>query len=241
MKKISIIIPAYNEESNIGQLLHRIGMVDLSSIYFEKEVIVVDDGSTDNTYEIASLIDGVTVIHQNNQGKGAAVQNGVSLATGDYVLVQDGDLEYCPDDYIPMLTALSDSRNDIVVYGSRIKGVIKDMGWSFFPGRKSNQEFGPWLAGVILSFTCFMLYGKWISDTLTGYKIYPLWIIRRLKIKTAGFEADHEITAKLIKNKIEIREVPIQYSPRSIKEGKKIRAVDGLIAMWTFLRFRFFN
>lgn len=238
MKKLSIVIPAYNEEKFIGELLKIIDGVDIESIGFEKEVVVVNDGSADNTAEIVSQFKNVTLINQENQGKGSAVQNGIRSATGDYVLVQDADLEYFPSDYIPMLKALKEDKGN-VIYGSRVLGQIEKTGKGLFPGRHESQSFGPWLAGVLLTIWAFLLYGKWITDTLTAYKIYPMEAMRKFTIKTKGFETDHEITSKLIRGGYRIHEVPIKYDPRSAEEGKKIQAIDGFIAVWTFLRFRF--
>lgn len=238
MKTVSIVIPAYNEEAFIGELLHRIFRVPLHRIGFSPEVIVVDDGSTDGTGECVQSFATVRLIRQTNQGKGAAVQRGIEVATGDYVLVQDADLEYDPDDYPALLLALA-GRDDVAVYGSRILGQMKLRGFCWpFPGRHPSQGLGPWVMNMILAVWTWMLYGRWISDMLTGYKVYPLHILRQLSIRTSGFETDHELSAKLLGRKIEIIEVPISYYPRSIAEGKKIRAKDGLIALFTILRFR---
>lgn len=240
MRKLSIVVPAFNEEKFIGILLDKIAQVDTSVVNFEKEVIVVDDGSTDRTVEIVQQYPEVKLLIQPvNQGKGAAVQRGVRECTGDYILVQDADLEYCPSDYIPMLAALEGS-SDRVVYGSRTLGQVKEYGLfgSGF-GRHREQGIGPWFAGVLLTGWTLLLYGRFITDTLTAYKLYPADILKQLQVVTKGFETDHEITAKLVRRGLEIVEVPIQYEPRSLEEGKKIRARDGIIAVWTLFRFRF--
>lgn len=237
MRKVSIVVPAFNEERTIGLLLERIRAVPTERLGFEKEVVVVDDGSSDRTFEIASACAGVRCLRQANQGKGRAVQRGVREATGDFVLVQDADLEYEPMDYLPMLEALGGS-DDAAVYGSRTLGVLRRRGWGLLPGRHERQGLGPWLAGALLTLWTFLLYGRWITDTLTAYKLYPAAALRRFTIRTHGFETDHEITAKLIRSGIPIREVPVGYEPRTAAEGKKIRARDGLIAVWTLLRNR---
>ena len=190
----------------------------------------MDDGSQDRTYSVANeqakSIPSVRVIRQTpNQGKGSAVQRGISEAAGDFVIVQDADLEYDPADYLPMLDALRNHSEGACIYGSRM--------------RHPQQAFGPWLAGAILTLWTFLLYGKWVSDTLTAYKIYPTSVLRTLHVKTKGFETDHELTAKLIRAGLSIIEVPIHYYPRSIGEGKKIGPRDGFKAVWTLLRFRF--
>ena len=241
MKKLSIIIPAFNEENYISKLLENVHSVDTEKVGFNKEIIVVDDGSTDQTLKLAwkaaSEFPDISVIHQENQGKGKAVQTGIKEAKGDFVLVQDADLEYDPKDYVAMLKCLEDSGTSI--YGSRILGQIHYFNRRFpFIGRHPEQGIGPWMAGALLTLCVIILYGRWITDTLTAYKIYPIHVIRKMDIITHGFETDHEITAKLIKNGIQILEVPIHYHPRSIKEGKKIRMRDAFLALWTFLRFR---
>jgi dolichol-phosphate mannosyltransferase len=237
MQKLSIVIPAYNEELFIGTLLETILAIDTESLGFEKEIIVVNDGSKDGTADAVRRFSSVTLIDQQNQGKGAAVQRGISEATGDFILVQDADLEYEPADYLPMLEAIRAGAP--CVYGSRTLGQLRASGWTATPGRHPKQGLGPWLAGGILSMFTFLLYGVWISDTLTAYKLYPRSVFSWMKIKTHGFETDHEITAKLIRAGIKIKEVPISYRPRSVEEGKKIQASDGVVAVWTLLRFRY--
>jgi dolichol-phosphate mannosyltransferase len=241
MKTLSIIIPAYNEELFIGNLLSIILKVPTENLGFKKEIIVVDDGSSDNTAQVVKQYSGIQLIQQENQGKGAAVQNGITNCTGEYVLVQDADLEYDPYDYLPMLTKLIDHPNS-AIYGSRILGQIRENGYSkIFLGKHQEQGVGQWLAGVVLSIWTAILYQIWITDTLTAYKIYPKNFLNQIKVKTKGFETDHELTSKLTKDKIHILEVPIHYKPRSMEEGKKIRMQDGFIALWVLLRFRFLH
>jgi glycosyltransferase involved in cell wall biosynthesis len=242
MPVLSIVIPAYNEGAFIGSLIERILAVPVESAGFEKELIVVDDGSKDNTGEIAR---GFAREHPQvrcftqvpNQGKGKAVRRGIREASGDYILIQDADLEYEPKDYLALLKGLSRGE---VVYGSRTMGQrTRQKGWSFFPGKHPRQKVGPWFAGVLLTLWTGVVYGRWITDTLTAYKLYPAPAVKKMEIRTSGFETDHEITAKLIRRGLRIVEVPIEYYPRSAEEGKKIKPRDGLIAVWTLLRFRF--
>jgi dolichol-phosphate mannosyltransferase len=240
MKLVSIVIPAYNEAAFVGEVLRAIAQVDTRALGFEKEVLVVNDGSTDSTEAIARSFetDGVKCFTQvPNQGKGRAVQRGIRESSGDYILVQDADLEYDPADYLPMLAALQTGAD--FVYGSRVMGQIRASGWSLTPGKHPSQGLGPWVAGVVLSLWTLLLYGRWISDTLTAYKLYPAAVLKGMKLETRGFETDHEITAKLIRGGFRIAEVPISYRPRSLAEGKKIKPRDGLIAVWTLLEFRF--
>jgi dolichol-phosphate mannosyltransferase len=242
MPVLSIVIPAYNEGEFIGKLIERILAVPVDRLGFEKEIIVVDDGSKDNTGEIAR---GFARTHKHvrcftqipNQGKGKAVRRGIKEATGDYILIQDADLEYEPNDYLLLLEGLS--RGD-VVYGSRTLGErARRPGWTPFPGKHPQQGVGPWFAGVLLTLWTALVYGRWITDTLTAYKLYPAQVVKKMELRTSGFETDHEITAKLIRRRLRIVEVPIEYYPRSAEEGKKIKPSDGLIAVWTLLRFRF--
>lgn len=238
MKKLTVVIPAYNEARFIGALLSRIAQVPLESAGFQREVIVVDDGSTDDTARIVKGFPQVKLIQQANQGKGAAVQRGIREATGDFVLVQDADLEYDPDDYPVLLRGLGDQER-VAAYGSRPLGVIRAAGWRLpFPGKHPKQGLGPWGMNLILACLAFALCGSWISDNLTGYKLYPLAELRRLRIRTRGFETDHELTIKLLRLGVKIVEVPIRYTPRSKAEGKKIRASDAPKAIWTMIRFR---
>jgi dolichol-phosphate mannosyltransferase len=238
MPTLSIVIPAYNEEAFIGTLLEKILTVPTESMGFSKEIVVVNDGSKDRTEEVVRRFKSVRCFTQvPNQGKGAAVQRGIREATGDYILIQDADLEYDPSDYLTLLGALS--RGD-VVYGSRTLGQRRlQPGFTIFPGKHPEQGVGPWVAGVALTLWTFLMYGRWITDTLTAYKLYPAGPVKSMKLQTRGFETDHEITARLIRSGHKIVEVPIEYCPRSKEEGKKIKPSDGLIAVWTLLRFRF--
>jgi glycosyltransferase involved in cell wall biosynthesis len=238
MPVLSIVIPAFNEAQFIGALLKRVLAVPTESLGFSKEIIVVDDGSKDDTGKIAIGFPGVKVLIQvPNQGKGRAVQRGIRESTGDYVLVQDADLEYDPGDYMQLIAALAPGVNS--VYGSRTLGQRRRSGFAIFPGRHPEQRVGPWLAGEVLTLWTWILYGQWITDTLTAYKLYTAAVVKNMRVRTSGFETDHEITAKLIRGGNRIVEVPIAYHPRSVEAGKKIRPRDGLIAVWTLLRFRF--
>jgi len=238
MPVLSIVIPAYNEGAFIGTLLERILAVPVEKLGFQKEIIVVNDGSKDNTEAVARGFAEVRCFTQvPNQGKGKAVQRGIREASGDYILIQDADLEYDPDDYLKLLEGLKTAD---VVYGSRTRGQRQDQSrWTLFPGNHPQQGTGPWLAGVLLTLWTGLVYFRWITDTLTAYKLYPAAAVKKMKLRTSGFETDHEITAKLVRQGLRIVEVPIRYYPRSREEGKKIKASDGLIAVWTLLRFRF--
>jgi dolichol-phosphate mannosyltransferase len=225
---LSIVIPAYNEEAFIGTLLQRICAVDLASIGVRSEIIVVDDGSRDRTPEIAGGFPGVTLHRMPvNGGKGRAVRAGIEMATGDFLIIQDADLEYDPNDYVVMLRAILDGRGE-VVYGSRYMG----------RGRYPGQSLTAYLGGRSLSLVALLTTGTYLTDTVTALKLFPRTLIAGLRLETAGFELDHEITARILARGYRIVEVPIAYSPRSKAEGKKIGFRDWLIGMRTFWRYR---
>jgi len=225
---LSIVIPAYNEERFLGMLLGQIAAVDLARLGVDKEIIVVDDCSRDRTAAIAAETPGVR-LHRLpvNRGKGGAVRAGLELATGDYVIIQDADLEYDPDDYLTMMQAILDRRGD-VVYGSRYLS----------RGRYAGQSWTAYLGGRSLSLVCRLCTGTSLTDTVTALKLFPRALLTTLHLTTSGFELDHEITAKVLARGLRIVEVPVRYYPRSREEGKKIGARDWFIGTRTFVRFR---
>ena len=222
------MIPAFNEERFIATLLERIHRVDLTPFGLAKDVIVVDDGSTDRTPELAAGFPAVRLIRMPvNGGKGRAVRAGIAVAQGDYIIIQDADLEYDPQDYVPMIRALLDKQGD-VIYGSRYLG----------RGRHANQSWSAYAGGRSLSLAALSLTGTYLTDTVTAYKLFRRSDVTSLDLKTSGFELDHEITARLLARGLRIVEVPISYSPRSRAEGKKIGLRDWFKAVRTFWRFR---
>jgi len=228
MTTLSIVIPAYNEDQFIGTLLEQIQAVDLLPLGVSKEVIVVDDCSTDRTSAIVAGVPGVRLHRQPvNGGKGKAVRQGIAMATGDVLIIQDADLEYDPNDYVPMLRALLDGRGN-VVYGSRYLG----------RGRHPNQSWTAYLGGRSLSIAAWLATGRFLTDTVTAYKLFHRSDLAALDLQTSGFELDHEITARMLARGLTIVEVPIRYAPRSREEGKKIGARDWFVALRTFYRFR---
>jgi dolichol-phosphate mannosyltransferase len=227
-KVLSIIIPAYNEERFVGTLLEQIRAVDLEPLGVSKQVIVVDDHSNDRTSEIVGKFPEVRLERlPRNGGKGHAVRKGMSLATGDYLIIQDADLEYDPRDYVPIVRALLEGRGD-VIYGSRYMN----------GGRHEGQSLAAYLGGRSLSLIGYLCTGTWLTDTVTALKLFPRDLLPSLQLRTSGFELDHEITAKVLAKGLRITEVPVSYHPRTREEGKKIGARDWFIAARTFFRFR---
>ncbi len=230
IKKISIVIPAFNEEKTIESILDRLESVDFGDI--QKEIIIVDDGSKDGTALILKKYqDKYKVIrHQINSGKGAAVRAGFKEASGDFIVVQDADLEYDPKDIKRMVDYAREKKAD-VVYGSRRLGDLKTKnlkaGWFYH------------LGGRFLTIFTNLLYGIKITDEPTCYKMISRDVLKKINLRSTGFEFCPEITAKIARQRIPIYEIPISYIPRSKKEGKKIKFKDGLIAIWTLIRYRF--
>ena len=225
---LSVVIPAYNEERFIATLIEQVVAVDFGPLGIAKDIIVVDDCSRDRTAAIVAGFSGVR-LHRlpENRGKGAAVRAGLELATGDYVIIQDADLEYDPRDYVAMMQAVLDNRGD-VVYGSRYLA----------RRRHAGQSWLAYAGGRSLSLVCRLATGVYLTDTVTALKLFPRSLLADLDLRTSGFELDHEITAKVIARGHRIVEVPVSYAPRSREEGKKIGARDWFVAVRTYARFR---
>jgi len=231
--RLSIIIPVFNEEKTIGQILSKVKFAKLPSGYI-KEIIVVDDASSDLTSDILKKIKGIKVIRQGeNGGKGTAVRTGILASTGEIILIQDADLEYDPDDYIKLIEPIIKGKAE-VVYGSRL---------SNYPlkifGKKKTPLVTHYLGNRLLTYVTSLLYGNEISDMETCYKVFKKEVIKGMKINAKRFEFEPEITAKIMKKGIKIFEVPIKVKPRGYEEGKKITWRDGFIALWTLIKYRF--
>ncbi|MDP3765449.1 MAG: glycosyltransferase family 2 protein [Nanoarchaeota archaeon] len=229
MKKLSIIIPVYNEEKTISEIIRRVKNARLKGI--EKEIVIVDDASTDGTKEILNGIkdNSIKIIyHKKNMGKGFAIRTALNYATGNIILIQDADLEYNPEEYPKLLEPIIEGKAT-VVYGSRQLG-------------KKHSKYARlayYIAGLSLTALSNILYGINITDEPCGYKVFSSDVIKGINLKCKRFEFCPEITAKISKKGIKIYEVPSSYSPRSRKEGKKIKFSDWLEAVYTLVKYRF--
>jgi glycosyltransferase involved in cell wall biosynthesis len=227
--KVSVIVPVYNEFRTLGRVLERVLQAPLPE-GCSKEIIVIDDGSTDGTGQILRehADAGIVLAHQSarNLGKGAAIRAGIALASGDVVVIQDGDLEYDPNDYARLLGPILNGEAEIV-YGTRFHGAPTGMAWR-------NR-----LANRILTAAANLLYGARITDEATAYKAFRISVLRNMRLECRRFEFCPEVTAKARRLGYRIREAPISYNARGIAEGKKIRARDGFEALWTLVKYRF--
>jgi glycosyltransferase involved in cell wall biosynthesis len=227
--KLSVIIPVYNEEKTILEIINRVRRVDIN-----KEIIIVDDGSTDSTKKILLELQnknqlGIKIFfHQQNQGKGSAIRTGIKLVTGDAVIIQDADLEYDPEDYPKLLEPIISGRTK-VVYGSR----------NLTHNDYSRKLYE--LGGIFLSHLANFLYGIKITDEATCYKVFCVDVIRGINLRCRRFEFCPEVTAKVAKQGYQIVEVPISYHPRDSSMGKKLKLKDGFSAIWTLIKYRFIN
>lgn len=226
MLKLSVLIPCYNEITTIREIIDQVEATGLAH-----EIIVVDDGSTDGTREILDSLDGhgrVRVfLHQRNQGKGAAVRTALEHATGDVMLIQDADLEYDPRDYPALIQPIKEGIAQ-AVYGSRFLGA---------PRR--TMFFWHMLGNRFLTLVTNVLYDTILSDMETCYKMFTADVAAKLNLKSHGWGFDPEITAKILRQKVRIYEVPIRYAGREFDEGKKISWRDGFTVLWTLLKYRF--
>jgi glycosyltransferase involved in cell wall biosynthesis len=226
--KLSVVMPVYNEANTLEEIVARVKAGGLAD-----EIVMVDDGSKDASPEILKKLDGkdgVRVItHEKNQGKGAAVRTGIQAATGDLILIQDADLEYDPRDYKKLLDPIETQRAE-VVYGSRFLG-----------GPRRPTMFMHMVANKLLTFLTNILYNNILTDMETGYKLFRREVLQGIQIKSNSFNFEPEITAKLLKRRTRIFEVPITFNPRDYSEGKKIGLKDAFEAVWALFYYRFFD
>jgi glycosyltransferase involved in cell wall biosynthesis len=227
LRKLSVVVPVFNERNTLVEIVRRMRNVELPDS-IEREIVIIDDGSDDGTRDVLRQLGDSTVrvlMHDANAGKGAAVRTGFSHATGDYVLVQDADLEYDPEDW-PRLLAPVLSGKARVVYGSR------------FTGERRNMMFFHWVGNRFLSLATNVLYNTTLSDMETCYKLVDRALIAKLDLRAEGFDIEPELTARLLRLGVRIYEVPISYTGREVDEGKKITWTDGIRALWTLVKCR---
>lgn len=222
-------MPVYNEENTVREIIRAVREVSIEKID-TKEIIIVNDGSTDRTREILESYGqkDIKIIHlEKNKGKGCAIREGLKYVTGDITIIQDGDLEYSPDDYDNLVRAIVVDGNE-VVYGSRTINKENKHSYILYS-----------LGGIFLSWLTNLLYGSHLTDEPTGYKVFRTGVLKNINLTSKRFEFCPEITAKVLKKNIEIKEIPIRYYPRKIIDGKKIRWYVGLKAIWTLIKYRF--
>jgi glycosyltransferase involved in cell wall biosynthesis len=227
-RKLSVIVPVYDERNTVAEIVRRMRAVDIP---LEREFVLVDDGSTDGTRAVLGQLTDSTVrvvYHEKNKGKGAAIRSGLAQVTGDLVLIQDADLEYDPEDWPKLLAPLLRGKAQ-VVYGSR------------FTGERRNMLFLHWIGNRFLSLVTNVLYNTTLSDMETCYKLFDRRVLAAITLRSSRFDFEPEVTAKVLRQGIRIYEVPISYAGREFHEGKKITWRDGVIALWTLVKYRFVN
>lgn len=228
MNKITILIPVYNEYNTLNKILAKIENIDFYGL--NKEIILIDDCSTDGTKDLYKDLNYKVLYHERNLGKGASLRDGFKEATGDIVTIQDADLEYNPEDLLPLVKVVMDNEAD-VAYGSRFMNI--DM--------SKNYMLTHLLGNKALTIITNILYGANLTDMETCYKVFKAEYVKNLNIKSNRFDFEPEITAKVLKQGARLKEVPISYNARSFDEGKKISWKDGFAAIFALIKFRFMN
>lgn len=225
MRKISIILPVFNESDSLFTILQKVESIDFG---MEKEIIIVDDGSTDGTRNLYKELNCKVLYHDQNAGKGAAIQTGIKEATGDIIIIQDADLEYNPEDYLPLVNLIKNNEAD-VVYGSRLKNDCN----------RKNFLFWSFVANKVLTLLTRILFNTQLTDMETCYKAFRADIVKNINIESKRFDFEPEITAKILKKRVRFKELPITYNARTNQQGKKIGWRDGVQAIITLFKYRF--
>lgn len=235
--KLSIIVPLFNEEKTIKKVLLSLSKLKITGVTIE--VIVVDDGSTDTSAKIVKefrLRSLKRYYHKLNCGKGEAVKTGLAHATGTYILIQDADLEYNTQQITTLCEPILKKCAQIV-YGTRLNRLPR-----LTRDERTPRFFIHYLGNRALSLITSLLYGQFMTDIETGYKLFPKDVVEKMALTSRGFEFEAEITAKFLKNGYHILEVPIVTTPRNYSEGKKLQTVrDGSLALWTLIKYRFIS
>lgn len=225
---VSVLIPVFNEEKTIEEIIRRVRAVNIAD-----EICVIDDGSTDATPHVLEKLQQQGLVcffrHDRNLGKGAAIRTGIQKVRGETVIIQDADLEYDPRDYKTLLQPISEGLAD-VVYGSRFLG-----------GARRPVMFWHMVANKFLTLLTNILYDTILTDMETGYKVFRREVVQKLKLRANRFDFEPEFTAKVLKRKVRLFEVPITFNPRDYADGKKIGLKDAFQAVWTLIKYRFID
>ncbi len=231
--KLSILIPIYNEKKTLQEILSKVEAVNIGTV--KKEIILIDDCSTDGSRELIHSLEGnyIKLFLEKNRGKGGALKRGIKAATGDFIIFQDADLEYDPEDYISLLEPIVQQKTKIV-YGSRFA-------FQKFKAFGKGKEIYPThlIGNKILAFAFNLLYRTKLTDAEPCYKLFKSDIIKSVPVNANGFEYDIELMCRLARKGHKVIQLPIKYKPRSFLEGKKISWKDGFTAIKTMLKFRF--